>query len=78
MSEKYLIEWSISGTMEIEAENADEAQGAFDALSATDLVRYGYDEVEILSGPETKAQRDAHWENWKARNFPKTTEAANG
>jgi hypothetical protein len=75
MSEEYFFEWSANGITKIISENADEAQAKFDNLTPGDLVEDC--EFEVLSGPETKADRDAAWEAWKAKTFPKT-EAANG
>lgn len=54
---KYLFEYAIAGEKTIEAENKDQARELFEMHSKDDLAAEG--ELELLSGPETKEERDA-------------------
>jgi len=61
---KYLIDWNICGTTEIEAADADQATLLFDQITMREHVENG--EFEVLSGPETKEERESEWERWRA------------
>jgi hypothetical protein len=75
MSETYIFEGSIPFEAKITADSPEEAQAKFEQLSTTDLASEGT--VELLSGPETEAEREAYWKSFRSKIFPKT-EAANG
>lgn len=69
---RYLIDWSISDTTEIEADSPEEAAHKFAQLSNLDLVS-AIDTREVLEGPNTEEDRRTEaemnaiaWEKWKA------------
>ena len=61
---KYIIEWSICGTYEIEAADKDEATAWFDNITMREHAENGL--LERISGPETKEERESEWERWRA------------
>ncbi len=67
---KYLVDYAINGTIEIEAANADEALTAFDNMTNSELGREG--DVERLTDPQTKEEKAAEEAAWKA-SWPYTS-----
>lgn len=61
---KYLIEWSICGTTEIEAADADQATLLFDQITMREHAENGL--LEVLTGPETQEEKELEWERWRA------------
>ena len=68
---KFLIDWSISGTTEIEADSPEEARFKFDQISNLDLASTT-DERDTLEGPSTEDERmtekeinERAWQRWR-------------
>ncbi len=61
---KFLIEWSINGTTEIEAADKGQAKILFEQISKREHAEDG--DLEVLTGPETQEQREREWQRWRA------------
>ncbi len=61
---KFLVDWSINGTTEIDAADKDQAKRLFEQIGRREHADNG--DLEVLTGPETQEQREREWEEWKA------------
>ena len=61
---KYLIDWSINGTTEVDADSKDQAQLVFNSISKRELIDDG--DLEVHCEPETKQERECAWELFRA------------
>ncbi len=61
---KFLIDWSINGTTEIDADDKHQAEFVFNQISKREHADNG--DLEMHAEPETKEDRESAEERWKA------------
>ncbi len=61
---KFLIDWSINGTTEIDAADKEQAELVFNQISKREHAESG--DLEMHAEPETQEDRESAWERWKA------------
>ena len=70
---KFLVDWSINGTTEVDAASKDQAQIVFEQISKRELIVDG--DLEVHCEPETKEERECAWELWRAAIRLKDTDS---
>ena len=60
---KFLVDWSINGTTEVDAASKDQAQLVFNSISKREHADNG--DLEQHAEPETKEDREAWWARWR-------------